>query len=133
MRKRIVANCKVYSGWGLNFLSEDQIERIHSATVVIEAANHFIPIDILSMVMAGASSPISLSGALVTTNAEVLAGVVLTQLTNPGAPVWYGCSSTTFDMRRGTATVGAPEMAMLNTAAAELSNFYGIPSYVAGG
>lgn len=104
-----------------------------AAEVVIEAARHWIPINVLSMAMAGASSPISLSGTLVTHNAEVLAGIILAQVTNPGTPAWYGCSTTTFDMKRGTATVGAPELGMINAAAAELANYYGLPSYVAGG
>jgi trimethylamine--corrinoid protein Co-methyltransferase len=101
--------------------------------VIIQSAKHWIPINVLSMVMAGASSPISISGALVTHNVEVLAGIILAQLTNPGTPVIYGSSSTTFDMRHGTAVVGVPEMAMMSAAAAELANFYGLPSYVAGG
>jgi len=104
-----------------------------AAEVVIQAARHWIPINVLSMAMAGASSPISLSGTLVTHNAEVLAGIILAQVTNPGIPVWYGCSTTTFDMRRGTATVGAPELGMISAAAAELANYYNLPSYVAGG
>lgn len=103
------------------------------ADVILEAAKHRVPINVLSMVMAGATSPISLSGALVTHNAEVLSGIVLAQITNPGTPVIYGSSSTTFDMRHGTAVVGVPEMAMISAAAAELANFYGLPSYVAGG
>jgi trimethylamine--corrinoid protein Co-methyltransferase len=104
-----------------------------SAEVIIEAARHWLPVNVLSMVMAGASSPISLSGALVMHNAEVLAGIILAQLTNPGTPVIYGSSSTTLDMQQATAVVGVPEMAMISAGAAELSNFYGIPSYVAGG
>jgi trimethylamine---corrinoid protein Co-methyltransferase len=104
-----------------------------TAEVIIEAARHWIPVNILSMVMAGASSPISISGTLVMHNAEVLAGIILAEMTNPGAPVLYGSSSTTLDMRQATAVVGVPEMAMISAGAAELSNFYGIPSYVAGG
>ncbi len=104
-----------------------------SAEVIMEAARNWVPINVLSMVMAGASSPISISGALVMHNAEVLAGIILAQLTNPGAPVMYGSSSTTLDMQQATAVVGVPEMAMISAGAAELSNFYGIPSYVAGG
>lgn len=104
-----------------------------AAEVIVEAAKHWIPINVLSMVMAGATSPISLSGALTTHNVEVLAGIVLAQMTNAGTPVIYGSSSTTFDMRHGTAVVGVPEMAMISAAAADLANYYGLPSYVAGG
>jgi len=103
------------------------------ADVIVQAAKHGVPINVLSMVMAGATSPITLSGALVTHNAEVLSGIVLAQMTNPGTPVIYGSSSTTFDMRFGTAVVGVPEMAMISAAATDLANFYGLPSYVAGG
>ena len=103
------------------------------ADVIVEAAKHWVPINVLSMVMAGATSPISLSGALVTHNAEVLSGIVLAQMTNSGTPVIYGSSSTTFEMRHGTAVVGVPEMAMISAAAADLANYYGLPSYVAGG
>ncbi len=104
-----------------------------SAEVIIESAKHWLPCNILSMVMAGASSPVSLSGALVTHNAEVLAGIILAQLTNPGTPVIYGSSSTTLDMQQATAVVGVPEMAMISAGAADLANYYGLPSYVAGG
>jgi len=104
-----------------------------AADVIVVSARNWIPINVLSMVMAGATSPISVSGALVTHNAEVLSGIVLAQATNPGAPIIYGSSSTTFDMRYGTAVVGVPEMAMMSAAAADLANFYGLPSYVAGG
>jgi len=104
-----------------------------AADVIVVSARNWIPINVLSMVMAGATTPISVSGSLVTHNAEVLSGIVLAHPTNPGAPVIYGSSSTTFDMRYGTAVVGVPEMAMISAAAADLANFYGLPSYVAGG
>ncbi len=104
-----------------------------AADVIIQAAKHWIPGNVLSMAMAGASSPISVSGALVTHNAEVLSGIILAQLTNPGSPVIYGSSTTTFDMKCGTATVGAPEMGMISAAVVELANYYNLPSFAAGG
>lgn len=58
---------------------------------------------------------------------EVLAGIVLAQLVNPGVPCIYGSSTSTFDMRCGTATVGAPEFGMLNAALAEMGHFYEVP------
>ena len=103
------------------------------AEVIIQAARHWIPVGVLSMAMGGASSPISVSGTLVTHNAEVLGGIVLAQITNPGTPVTYASSTTTFDMKHGTAVVGVPELAMISAGAAELANYYGLPSYVAGG
>ena len=100
--------------------------------VAIEAARNRIPLDVLSMAMAGASSPISISGTLVTHNAEVLAGITLAQMTNAGTPCIYGSSTTTLDMKHATAVVGAPELGMISAAVSEMANFYGLPSYVGG-
>ena len=45
--------------------------------IVIESARVGLPSCVLSMAMAGGSSPVTLAGTLVTHNAEVLAGIVL--------------------------------------------------------
>jgi len=108
---------------------------LHTVTceVIMESARWGCPINVLSMAMSGASSPVSVSGTLVTHNAEVLAGITLAQLTSPGAPTIYGSSTTMFDMKCATAPVGAPELGMISAAAAGFSNYYNLPSYVAGG
>ena len=82
--------------------------------------------------MAGASSPVSLSGTLVTHNAEVLAGITLAQLTERGAPVVYGSSTTAMDLRLASASVGSPECGLINAAVAQLARCYLLPSWVAG-
>jgi trimethylamine--corrinoid protein Co-methyltransferase len=84
------------------------------------------------MAMAGGSSPVHLAGTLVTHNAEVLSGIVLAQLVKPGAPVWYGSSTTTFDLKKGTAPVGSPELGLISAAVAKLGQYYGLPTFVAG-
>ena len=101
-------------------------------SVIIESAKHWIPIDVLSMAMSGATAPIPLAGTLVVHNAEVLSGIILAQLVNPGTPVIYGTSTTTFYMKTATATVGAPEMGMISAAVAELAHYYEVPCYVGG-
>lgn len=108
--------------------------QLHTNTceIIIEFARAGVPVNILSMAMSGASAPITLAGTLVTHNAEVLSGIVLAQATRKGAPVIYGSSTTTFDLTYVTAPVGAPELGMINAGVAELSNFYLLPSYVAG-
>ena len=82
--------------------------------------------------MSGASSPMTLAGTLVVHNAEILAGIVLAQLVNPGTPCMYGSSTSIFDMKHGTATVGAPEFGMLSAAVAEMAHFYEVPVTVGG-
>lgn len=92
-----------------------------------------VPFLELSMALGGGTSPTTLGGTLVTHNAEVLSSVVLSQLVQPGAPVIYGSSTTNLDLRKGTATVGSPELAMINAGVAQLAQLYSIPSFVAGG
>lgn len=101
--------------------------------VVIESARAGIPLNIISMAMAGATSPVTLAGTLITHNAEVLATVVLSQYTQKGAPCIYGSSTTIMDMRYTTAPVGAPELGMISAAVAKMAQYYLLPSFVAGG
>lgn len=100
---------------------------------IIEYAKAGLPMNVLSMAMAGGSSPVTLAGTLVTHNAEVLGGICLGQLTRKGAPMIYGSSTTILDLRRATATVGCPELGLISAAAAILAERYMLPSYVAGG
>jgi trimethylamine--corrinoid protein Co-methyltransferase len=61
-------------------------------------------------------------------NAEMLAGIALSQLVNPGTPVIYGTTSTNIDMRSGALAVGSPELAQVVAAHQQLVRFYGLPS-----
>ncbi len=101
--------------------------------IIIESARTGSVINILSMAMAGGTSPVTLAGTLVTHNAEVLGGITLNQLVSKGAPVIYGSSTTAMDLRFGSASVGTPECAIISGAVARLARYYALPSYVAGG
>ena len=101
--------------------------------IIIEAARSRSIINILSMAMAGGTSPVTLAGTLVTHNAEVLGGITLNQLVQKGAPVIYGSSTTAMDLKIGAASVGTPECAMISGAVARLARYYALPSSVAGG
>ena len=100
--------------------------------IIMGSAREGMVCNILSMAMAGGSSPVTLAGTLVTHNAEVLAGITLAQLTERGAPVIYGSSTTAMDLRLAAASVGSPECAMINAGVAQLARFYLLPSWVAG-
>lgn len=100
--------------------------------IIIEGARWGVPVLVLSMVMAGATGPVTLSGSLVTHNAEVLAGITLAQLTYPGAPSIYGSSTTILDMVSGNAPLGAPEEGMICAAAGALAQMYALPSWTSG-
>jgi len=70
---------------------------------------------------------------LVQQNAEVLAGIMMSQLANPGAPVFYGTVSAALDMRYGVPALGGPEVGLLNLATAQLARNYRIPCRGTGG
>ena len=103
-----------------------------AAEVVIETAKAGLPISILSMGLVGGTTPSTLAGTLVVTNAEILAGIVLAQLVNPGNPVMYGSSTTIMDMQYASSPVGAPEHGMFGAAVAQLGKYYKIPTKVGG-
>jgi len=100
--------------------------------VIIECSRAGLPDTILSMAMSGGSAPVTLAGTLVQHNAEVLAGIVLAQLTERGSPIIYGSSTTAMDLRFASASVGSPELAMIGAAVAQLAKQYRLPSYIAG-
>ncbi len=61
--------------------------------------------------MAGITAPISLIGTTVLQNTEILSGIVLTQLINPGNPVVYAVSSAPAMSRSTQAICFAPSSA----------------------
>lgn len=101
-------------------------------SVIIDAAREGIPVNVVSMALGGVTAPIRLAGAIVQSNAEVLACIVLAQLTAKGAPVIYGSSTTASDLRYGSASVGSPECALISAGLAAVARRYRLPSVLAG-
>ena len=99
-----------------------------------EAVKRRIPFLIVSGAVSGASAPITPAGSLVVQNAEILAGVVLTQVISPGAPVVYGSFTSPMDPSTGKQLLGMPELPLINSATAQLCKHYQIPfGYGTGG
>ncbi|MBU1344729.1 MAG: trimethylamine methyltransferase family protein [Proteobacteria bacterium] len=82
---------------------------------------------ISSLTIAGATGPVTMEGTLVVQNAEILAGIALTQLVREGTPVIFAGSSSAAAMRYGTLSIGAPEMAVNTAATAQMGRFYNLP------
>ncbi len=101
--------------------------------IIMEAAKNGLGLNVIGMAMSGGSSPIHLAGTLVTQNCEVLSSLVLNQLVCKGSPFVYGSSTCAMDLRRATASVGSPELAMISAAVARLAKYYSLPCFVAGG
>ena len=100
---------------------------------VIEFAKARVPVAYVPGPMPGASAPITLAGEHVVCNAESLAGMVLTQLTNPGAPFLYGFNTSVIDMRTGAVCYGAPEWGLGWAMTAQLAEYYALPTFGSGG
>jgi trimethylamine--corrinoid protein Co-methyltransferase len=76
--------------------------------------------------MAGASTPINPAGALALLNAELLAGLTLSQLIKKGAPIILGSLPAYFDMK-GMGSFYDPQSYLVSLASAEMMAFYGLP------
>lgn len=96
-------------------------------------AQHNQPMLYAPEALAGGTAPATLAGLLVQQNAEVLSGIMVSQLVRPGAPVLYGTVSATLDMRTGATALGGPEVGLLNLATAQLARHYGLPCRGTGG
>jgi len=78
-------------------------------------------------ILAGAMSPVTAAGTLAQLLAEALAGMALTQLVRPGAPVVFGTFVSSISMQSGAPTFGSPESTLMLTAAAQLARRVGVP------
>lgn len=100
---------------------------------IIEFVKEGFPVILSAEMMAGATGPATLAGTLALQNAEILSHVVLCQHLNPGVPLIYGTTSSVMDMKSSMLKYGAPEMALINAATAQLGRYYGMPSRGAAG
>jgi len=99
--------------------------------IMVRATKHHIPIALLPCPLAGATSPVTLAGTLVQQNAEILAGVAIVQILNPGNPFQYSPRCAPLDMSTGQACAGI-EGAIMSIGGVQLARYYGLPSDVYG-
>jgi trimethylamine--corrinoid protein Co-methyltransferase len=82
------------------------------------------------MAMTSGTAPGTLAGTLAQENAEVLSGIIATQLLAPGTPVTYGGIPHIMDPRTAICAFGSPEQALMAVAMVQVAHFYGFPVYV---
>ena len=81
-----------------------------------------IPVMINSEPMAGGTSPVTLAGSLAMADAEVISGIVINQIIEPGRPCIYNSGfAHVFDMMTTIVLTGSPENALLQAAGAEMA------------
>ncbi len=100
---------------------------------IFEAVRHGMPINAITAGQSGATAPAALAGTLVQTVAETLAALLLVNLIRPGHPFIFSNWPMVSDLRTGAFSGGGGEEAILNAAAAQIANFYDLPSGVAAG
>jgi len=84
-------------------------------------------------ILAGAMSPVTTFGTLTQILAEAMAGIALTQLVRPGAPVVFGTFASSISMQSGAPTFGTPEPSLVLYGAGQLARRLGIPFRSGGG
>ena len=99
---------------------------------LMEHARWRQPVVVAPAAQAGASSPVTIAGTLVVQNVEILTGITLSQLINPGTPVVYGSASATVDMRTGNTATGSPELSVFVVCTGQMARYYQLPSRAGG-
>lgn len=98
--------------------------------LLYETAKLNLPVPIGPMAQMGLSAPCSLAATMAHENAEILAGVCVTQLIRPGMPVCYGGICHAFDMRTTQLIFAGPEQAIFGVALTQMGKHYGLPVYI---
>ncbi|MHA1105160.1 MAG: trimethylamine methyltransferase family protein [Promethearchaeota archaeon] len=86
------------------------------------------PLIIAPAASAGSTAPVTLAGLLIQSNMETLSSIVLSQLINPGCPVFYSTMNAPMDPRKGNVAWGSIETGLITIGAAQLASYYNIPS-----
>ena len=84
--------------------------------IMLLAGKYGIPVANNSMIICGATGPVTLAGWLLLTVAELLGGIVITQLANPGAPIICAPRPVILEMTTGAPLQGTVENAMMSAA-----------------
>ena len=97
-------------------------------------AQHSLPTNYSPGIMAGATSPVTIAGAIAQATAEILAGLVMHQLKKPGAPFVFGGGMSPMDMLSMQPTYSAPEAMVAQAGLCQIGRcLYQLPTWGFGG
>lgn len=97
---------------------------------VMYAAETGIPVLYAPIPMNGATGAMPLAECIIQANAECLAGLIVAQVTKPGAPVLYGAIITNMDMKNLQPTYASPETMLESLAMSEIGReLYHLPTW----
>jgi trimethylamine--corrinoid protein Co-methyltransferase len=87
---------------------------------------------LMPYLLAGATAPLGIAGAVAQAAAEALAGIAMVQLVRPGTPAVFGTYVVEIDMRSGLPIFGTPGAGLAVMVAGQLARRAGVP-FRAGG
>lgn len=104
-----------------------------TADKVFAIVEQDMPLVISSSPQGGSSAPIQEAGMVAQINAEILAGIALTQLIKPGAPVLYGSVPVRARLDDLNDLYGCPEFNQYNLDCVQMARYYKLPCYSSSG
>lgn len=87
-----------------------------------------IPVEIVPVTLMGLIAPVTLVGATVFHTVDVLAGLTMAQIVQPGAPVLFGGAPATFHMKAATSPMVAIEALHLDVAYTAVAKHLNLPT-----
>jgi trimethylamine--corrinoid protein Co-methyltransferase len=131
--------CEVVSGDLARFRERPRISTVVTAAsplqidggkldVHVALASHGVPVEVYSMTIAGATSPVTLAGTVAQGLAEFLGVATALQVAAPGAKLVFCFGSGVLDMLRTTFSMGCVESALMGAMATEVGHYLGVPT-----
>jgi trimethylamine--corrinoid protein Co-methyltransferase len=106
---------------------------VEAVEKILYAAEMGIPAIFTPGLMAGATAPATLAGAMVQCLAECLVGIVLAQLKRRGAAVIIGGVEAIIDVSTSIMSYGAPETVLLSAAMTDVTKWLRLPMFSTAG
>jgi trimethylamine:corrinoid methyltransferase-like protein len=98
-----------------------------SLDALMEMSRLKIPVMLSSGPILGTTSPVTIAGTIAQAHAEILGCIVVSQLTNSGAPIIYTSFARGVDMRSGNISMACPESGILKVAMAQMGRYLDLP------
>ncbi len=92
-------------------------------------AKEKLPIVYASGTQIGFSGPMTIAGSIIASHCDVISGLVIHQLANPGAPFIYGVCIAPFDMHAAVEAYAAPEHFYGDIANVQVANHFNLPTW----
>ncbi|UCC38582.1 MAG: trimethylamine methyltransferase family protein [Candidatus Aminicenantes bacterium] len=104
-------------------LAEESIQKL------IYMAERFLPVVFTPGLITGGTGPVTIAGGLIQGNAEMIAGYVLANLINEGAPFIYGGGVLPMDMATSLMSYASSEFMLATSALTDMARFYRLPMF----